>query len=584
MVRIIVAILLALLLLWPGFSIFGKSFLSFVREKRGILMDLQTAYEILGLSSSASPEEVKDRYRQLAKQLHPDISPTQDSRHFVLLTEAYRCICDERQGKTKASSVAENSAADTEYAPSFIIREHIQGRFAQLKEEFRSFLDRKVVWTRTQIANLIDSAGSSSNLKNIVQDSVARVWIDMVVEIENRLHRLCERATNEDRDFLYALFSDLYAVQRRLWLADLYRNPTILFCVASFLLLCAAPAYPQLVPLVATFRLETLPWVTFTPLLAGVSFILVRLWQLNPRHQFFPPRLSAFQVRAQTHAIAQGIGQTMGEAMIGNVAAGAILGSFVVPGIGTLVGAGIGGLVSILSGGEHLSTMKERVGRLVDTELQQGVQQLYDRLLTWLEWQEAQYMKAATESFAYNMKRVSRFLQQHTDVTKQLTAEARLLLPGPEAKSKQRSEPIPSAAIESPTQGVEAPPFRGTETRLLSLVGNGVVALLVIAGGWIAVTSRTERSESPSVLASISSKQMEGGRTDGQIVVVVEKANLRSGPGATFAVAGQVRRGETVPFSGHEGEWYRLFREGQEVWIHQSLVKEQVQIPTLSSP
>jgi tetratricopeptide (TPR) repeat protein len=55
-------------------------------------MDLVACYRLLGLDSQATPEAVKQAYRRLARQYHPDANP--DNRvaqeHFVRLTAAYR--------------------------------------------------------------------------------------------------------------------------------------------------------------------------------------------------------------------------------------------------------------------------------------------------------------------------------------------------------------------------------------------------------------------------------------------------------------------------------------------------------------
>jgi hypothetical protein len=359
-------------------------------------MDLHAAYEIFGLPPSTSWEEVKKRYRQLAKQLHPDASSTHDSRQFILLSTAYSIILDERQGEKAEHRTADGKGAEEEVASAFVIQEHIQERFAHLKREFQAFFDQRVLRAKEQIAYLIDSARSGSSLKSIVQDSVAQSWTAMIEEIENELLKLCKRATTEDADFLYALFSDLYAEQRRFWIATLYRNPTVLFCVASFLLLSAAPAYPQLAPIAAAFRLDTTPWITFTPLVMGLVFIMVRLRQLNPRHQFFPPRLSVFAVRSQVRGIVKGIGQDLREATTGGVAAGAIVGTFLAPGVGTVIRAGIGALLGLVSG-ESLQSMKDRVWAKINTEMQLGLDQLKDRLHAWIDQQQTQYTKAATE-------------------------------------------------------------------------------------------------------------------------------------------------------------------------------------------
>jgi len=51
-------------------------------------------YQILGLNPGASPEEIKEAFRRLAKQYHPDLAQTQEERtrreeHFKRINEAY---------------------------------------------------------------------------------------------------------------------------------------------------------------------------------------------------------------------------------------------------------------------------------------------------------------------------------------------------------------------------------------------------------------------------------------------------------------------------------------------------------------
>ena len=62
---------------------------------------LETAsspYEVLGVSLQATNEEIKQRYRQLAKVYHPD-KPAGYEPAMKLLNEAYNEICEQRQIK-----------------------------------------------------------------------------------------------------------------------------------------------------------------------------------------------------------------------------------------------------------------------------------------------------------------------------------------------------------------------------------------------------------------------------------------------------------------------------------------------------
>lgn len=53
-------------------------------------------YTLLGLSSKATPEEIKRRYRKLVRRYHPDVRPDKEVAHqqFVQLVEAYQTLSD----------------------------------------------------------------------------------------------------------------------------------------------------------------------------------------------------------------------------------------------------------------------------------------------------------------------------------------------------------------------------------------------------------------------------------------------------------------------------------------------------------
>ena len=55
-------------------------------------------YEILGVSSQSSIQDIKDAYNSLAKQLHPDSSQQVESKdskdQFIKVVEAYKTLSD----------------------------------------------------------------------------------------------------------------------------------------------------------------------------------------------------------------------------------------------------------------------------------------------------------------------------------------------------------------------------------------------------------------------------------------------------------------------------------------------------------
>src|SRR6266403_3126393 len=251
-------------------------------------MDIQTAYEILDLPQSVSLDELRSRYRLLARRCHPDSSPTGDSRRFLLLSTAYQLILDRL---TNAEATRPTVVADDVIAASDI-QNRISERFRGLREEYTAYRDRAVLSTRDYIHNAISSASSGHDLKRTIETRIKAAWTDLVQDIENNVSGLVHSATTSDQDFLYNLFADLYTAKRRYWLQTLYRDPLIL--TAAAMTVGSALLSPRAI---------------LVPLSIIGLYVWGRLWMLKPERQFVPPRLSTLGVETQVKSVARGVGQ-----------------------------------------------------------------------------------------------------------------------------------------------------------------------------------------------------------------------------------------------------------------------------------
>ena len=64
----------------------------------------QEALTVLGLSTGASFQQIKDAYKDLVKKCHPDVTGSADATAYNKIVEAYQFLSKDNQGKVLTHS------------------------------------------------------------------------------------------------------------------------------------------------------------------------------------------------------------------------------------------------------------------------------------------------------------------------------------------------------------------------------------------------------------------------------------------------------------------------------------------------
>ena len=85
-------------------------------------------YEVLGVSKSATAEEIKKAYRKKAMQYHPDRNPGDKSAEetFKQIGEAYEVLSDE-QKRARAARIAADYIAANKGATKLLVQTIFEG-------------------------------------------------------------------------------------------------------------------------------------------------------------------------------------------------------------------------------------------------------------------------------------------------------------------------------------------------------------------------------------------------------------------------------------------------------------------------
>ena len=139
------------------------------------MRDVDDLYSVLGVSKSATQDEISYAYRQLAKKYHPDAGPQGSHDIFVKVNNAYETLGNVAKRKNHDEDVARHSSrgkseADVQTEVSPFITKYNTVQFDQLSTEE---IEEDILAFQSEVASLYDKGGISISDKVKVSDYFA---------------------------------------------------------------------------------------------------------------------------------------------------------------------------------------------------------------------------------------------------------------------------------------------------------------------------------------------------------------------------------------------------------------------------
>lgn len=151
----------------------------------------ESPYEVLGVSASASTDEIKRAYRKLALKYHPDVNKEVGAQEkFMRIKHAYNTLLN---SKSRGKYDTGNQASDSFYSTAG----RNQNRTAEAEEEFYGFEDffRDL---QEEFRNWEASAGSQGKPKSLWEE-LAEIGEEFVEFLEKELN-ITDAEVSEDNN------------------------------------------------------------------------------------------------------------------------------------------------------------------------------------------------------------------------------------------------------------------------------------------------------------------------------------------------------------------------------------------------
>lgn len=125
-----------------------------------------------------------------------------------------------------------------------------------------------------------------------------------------------------------------------------------------------------------------------------------------------PPRISSGGVLETIKGLVKNVGSSAGESALGAGTLGAIVGTLILPGLGTIIGAALAAILTF-SFSKRLDQIKAEVFEELMDEFEIGVGQIRSVVVAWIEQSKKDLYNAYIDSFKRNSKKLAALLKSN---------------------------------------------------------------------------------------------------------------------------------------------------------------------------